>query len=115
MAVLKKVAAKKGLPIMLRHSFIILTCLNALLPVSARVPLVCGLDRHFMSQEIPRGHLEALSSKILPSADTLSEPVIVDVMFLYTSKALTGAGTGEKLRRSLMESIDNANYCLTNS
>ncbi len=51
----------------------------------------------------------------LPPADTLSEPTVVDVMFLYTPQALLGEGNEESLRRRVLDSVDETNLRLTNS
>ncbi|MBX3734712.1 MAG: hypothetical protein KF791_19220 [Verrucomicrobiae bacterium] len=51
----------------------------------------------------------------LPPADTLSEPTVVDVMFLYTPQAMIGEGNEEGIRQRILESVDEMNYRLTNS
>ena len=51
----------------------------------------------------------------LPSADTLPEPTVVDVMFLYTPQAVVGEGNEEGIRQRILESVDGMNYRLTNS
>lgn len=51
----------------------------------------------------------------LPPADTLSEPTVVDVMFLYTPQAVIGEGNEEGIRQRILESVDGMNYRLTNS
>lgn len=51
----------------------------------------------------------------LPAADTLPEPAVVDVMFLYTPQAVIGEGNEEGIRQRILESVDGTNYRLTNS
>ena len=51
----------------------------------------------------------------LPPADTLPEPTVVDVLFLYTPQALAAEGNAEGLRRRVLESVDSTNLRLTNS
>lgn len=51
----------------------------------------------------------------LPPADTLSEPTIIDVMFLYTPQALAAEGSADGIRRRVLESVDSTNLRLTNS
>ncbi|MBN9688802.1 MAG: hypothetical protein J0M24_01070 [Verrucomicrobia bacterium] len=51
----------------------------------------------------------------LPPADTLAEPTVIEVMFLYTPKALAGEGDEKGLRRRILESVDSTNLRLTNS
>jgi uncharacterized delta-60 repeat protein len=56
-----------------------------------------------------------LQSAQLPAADTLPEPTAVEVMFLYTPQTVIGEGNEESLRRRVLESVDEANFRLTNS
>lgn len=63
----------------------------------------------------PAEPLEALSTGTLPSADTLAEPTIVEVMFLYTPQTVIGAGSVAKIQRQVTESVEEMNYRLTNS
>ncbi len=51
----------------------------------------------------------------LPPADTLPDPTVVDVMFLYTPQALAAEGSADGLRRRVLESVDSTNLRLTNS
>lgn len=51
----------------------------------------------------------------LPAADTLPEPTIIDVLFLYTPQALATEGSASGLRRRVLESVDTTNLRLTNS
>lgn len=51
----------------------------------------------------------------LPPADTLSEPTVVEVMFLYTPQAVTGEGNEEGIRQRILVSVDEMNHRLTNS
>ena len=51
----------------------------------------------------------------LPPADTLTEPTVVEVMFLYTPQALAAEGSAEGLRRRVLASVDSTNLRLTNS
>ena len=51
----------------------------------------------------------------LPPADSLPEPTVVDVMFLYTPQAVIGEGNEEGIRQRVLESVDGMNYRLTNS
>ncbi|MBX3734713.1 MAG: hypothetical protein KF791_19225 [Verrucomicrobiae bacterium] len=51
----------------------------------------------------------------LPPADTLPEPTVVEVMFLYTPQAVVGEGNEEGIRQRILESVDEMNYRLTNS
>lgn len=51
----------------------------------------------------------------LPAADTLAEPTVVEVMFLYTPQALAAEGSAEGIRRRVLESVDSTNLRLTNS
>jgi uncharacterized delta-60 repeat protein len=51
----------------------------------------------------------------LPPADTLSEPTVVEVMFLYTPQAVIGEGNEEGIRQRIFESVDEMNFRLTNS
>lgn len=56
-----------------------------------------------------------LHAEELPPADTLSEPTIVDAMFLYTPQALAAEGSADGIRRRVLESVDSTNLRLTNS
>jgi len=51
----------------------------------------------------------------LPSADTLTEPTVIEVMFLYTPQAVIGEGNEEGIRQRILESVDEMNHRLTNS
>lgn len=51
----------------------------------------------------------------LPPADSLPDPTVVDVLFLYTPQALTAEGSAEGLRRRVLESVDSTNLRLSNS
>ncbi|MBX3734702.1 MAG: hypothetical protein KF791_19170 [Verrucomicrobiae bacterium] len=51
----------------------------------------------------------------LPPADTLSEPVVIDVMFLYSPQTVIGEGNEEGVRQRILASVDETNYRLTNS
>jgi uncharacterized delta-60 repeat protein len=52
---------------------------------------------------------------LLPAADTLTEPTVVDVLFLYTPLALTGEGSEAGLRRRVQAGVDETNLRLSNS
>src|SRR5262249_40687299 len=78
----------------------------------AEHPRLCGLSK------VPRHPAvstwtHALAN--LPSADTQSEPTVIDAMFLYTADTIVGAGSEAVLRRKLQDAIDEANYVYTNS
>jgi len=51
----------------------------------------------------------------LPPADTLPEPTVVDVLFLYTPQAVAVEGDEEGLRRRVLDAVEGTNHRLTNS
>ncbi|MBX3732906.1 MAG: hypothetical protein KF791_09965 [Verrucomicrobiae bacterium] len=51
----------------------------------------------------------------LAAADTLTEPTVVDVLFLYTPLALTGEGSEAGLVRRVQAGVDETNLRLANS
>ena len=57
----------------------------------------------------------ALNAQDLPPADTLPDPTVVDVMFLYTPQAVIGEGSEEGIRNRILESVNETNVRLTNS
>jgi uncharacterized delta-60 repeat protein len=50
-----------------------------------------------------------------PAADTLPEPTVVDVMFLYTSQTVIGEGNEDGIRTRILDSVDETNRRLSNS
>jgi uncharacterized delta-60 repeat protein len=81
---------------------------------SAQTPRICGLGGvpHHPALSAP-ARLRALAK--LPPANTLADPTIIDVMFLYTGDAVVGAGTDEVLRQRIRDAVAEANYLYTNS
>ncbi len=83
------------------------------LPVCAQHSRFCGTGKSLRHPVGLPAH--ALGSTDLPAADTQPNPVVIDVMFLYTPEALIGAGSEEVLKRRIQEAINEANYTYTNS
>jgi hypothetical protein len=84
----------------------------AVLGAPMRLPNFCA--SHPLP-ELPPGRaarLHALSAPNLPSADTLPNPAVVDVMFLYTQQALTGEGDENGINRRVDEAIEETNHRL---
>ena len=52
---------------------------------------------------------------LLPAADTLADPTVVDVLFLYTPLALTGEGSEAGLVRRVQAGVAETNLRLANS
>ena len=59
--------------------------------------------------------LHEAAGDTLPPADTLPEPTVVDVLFLYTEEALKAEGSDEGIRTRVLDSLRETNYRLTNS
>src|SRR5690349_6927313 len=77
--------------------------------------LICAVGLGWTNRLSARITAQALSQLDLPAADTLSEPVVIDVMFLYTARAVAGAGNELSIHDKVLESIAQANYLFTNS
>ncbi len=86
--------------------------------IPSRPPGFCGTGYFAMADAASGGPARASvrrHAEDLPPADTLPEPTVVDVMFLYTPQAVIGEGDEESLRRRVLESVEGTNYRLTNS
>ncbi|MBX3734706.1 MAG: hypothetical protein KF791_19190 [Verrucomicrobiae bacterium] len=55
------------------------------------------------------------TTPLLPAADTLPDPTVIDVLFLYTPLAISGAGSEVRLQQKLLESIETTHRIYTNS
>lgn len=83
-------------------------------PVEAGAHALCGTAVPAAASAVGRGR-SALPAAELPPADTLPEPTVVDVLFLYTPQALAAEGSVEALRQRVLESVDSTNLRLKNS
>jgi uncharacterized delta-60 repeat protein len=70
-----------------------------------------------VSGSMPRPETSGIAafSAPLPPADSLSEPVQIDLMVLYTPAALAAAGGAEILENQIQRALADANYRYTNS
>ncbi len=66
----------------------------------------------FSKQSLAGVHALALD---FPPADTLSEPTVIDIMFLYTPQTLIGEGSTTGLVSRINEGVRETNYRLSNS
>jgi hypothetical protein len=57
----------------------------------------------------------ALHSTGLPPADTLDEPTVIDVLFLYTPQAVLGEGNEEGIHHRVLLSVQDTNQVFENS
>ncbi len=76
-------------------------------------PAVCGTHPLLIPSLRPAG--VAPAGNLLPPADTLEEPIVVDVLFLYTPQAITGEGDEEGIRGRVLDSVAETNHRFTNS
>ncbi|MBX3734701.1 MAG: hypothetical protein KF791_19165 [Verrucomicrobiae bacterium] len=87
--------------------------------VDSRAHAFCGTVPQPVPDAEPAGigtrARAGLQAAGLPPADTLPEPTVVDVMFLYTPQAMIGEGNEEGIRQRILESVDEMNHRLTNS
>ncbi len=86
--------------------------------IPSRPPGFCGTGLFGLPEPPASDLTRALvgrHAEDLPPADTLPEPTVVDVMFLYTPQAVIGEGNEEGIHRRVLESVEETNYRLTNS
>lgn len=87
-------------------------------PRAIRPPGYCGTCWRSRAEDPEPDRTRAgleLHALDLPPADTLPEPTVVDVLFLYTPQAVSGEGNEEGIHRRVLEAVAETNFCLTNS
>jgi uncharacterized delta-60 repeat protein len=84
-------------------------------------PPLAGYPGGFCATPRIHGHAAEMHSLSIPGAapltpaDTASEPVVIDILFLYTPAALAGAGSAATLENQIRWALDEANFRYTNS